>query len=105
MGPLYKEAVQRSTLWAAKGGKTNKRRQRKRMLAFAGYIEQCERVDCWRHVGKRQVIRYYKKQLIGISDAVRYQHFCAIRILFDLVDNPNEVPRPFPVVNISAKFE
>jgi len=97
MGRLLIEAKTKTLAWAAKGGKNNRKKQHRRMIAFASHLERHETVSDWKNVGTRHVIRFYKRTT-HLSDSVRYQHCLAIRHLFKIIGNPNIVPKPFPIV-------
>ena len=94
MGGLVMHARTLMQQWARKGGKRNRRMQVRRALAFA---EACEQMGAraWAQVGKRHVIRYYKRlRAEGVAPRTAYYHFLAIRVLWEQVGLPGQPPRP-----------
>jgi len=75
-----------------KGGKQNRRKQAKRMLALGAFAEGlgCKHVG---ELGKRHVIEFYKAHR-GLSDAVLYQHSLAFRELWQRIGKTGEPPKP-----------
>jgi len=89
------EEIQRlSRPWAAKGGKTSRKRTRARMIMIAKDIEKNEpSVKLWRQVGRRQIIRYWKRTE-HLSKITRRDHYYALRTAFELTGNLYSVPEP-----------
>lgn len=79
--------------YACKGGKTNRRQQRKRMQAFAKHAANMG-ANSLGQVGARHVINYWKINR-SLSPATAYNHWLAIRELWQLADKSGEPPRPF----------
>jgi len=79
--------------YVRKGGKKNRRKQAKRMIALGTFAETlgCKHIG---ELGKRHVIGFYKAHR-GLSDAVIYQHYLAFRKLYELAKKPNDPPAPF----------
>ena len=78
--------------YARKGGKQNRRKQAKRMLALAAFAERmgCKHLG---ELGKRHVIEFWKSQR-DLSKNVQYQHWLAFRHLWVLAKKPGEPPKP-----------
>ena len=74
------------------GGKTNRRQQRSRMIAFAEFCAT-EGARALAEVGARHVIRYWRTTR-HLSDATRYNHWCALCALWELADKLGKPPRP-----------
>jgi len=94
MGILYREAARLIGPYGRKGGKSNRKKQCRRMLEFIDHLEKHElKVKEWRHIGRRHVIRYYKRHR-SLSPRTIEQHYYAIRRLFEILEIPHEVPVP-----------
>jgi len=78
--------------YVAKGGKQNRRKQAKRMIALGALAEQkgCRRVG---ELGKKHVIAFYAENR-SLSDAVLYQHWLAFRELWSILGKNKEPPEP-----------
>ncbi len=73
-------------------GKTSRARDRKKMLNFASEAG-AEGPRCMAEVGKAHVIRYWKRRR-DLSDAVKMQHFYALRHLWQLAGKAGGPPAP-----------
>jgi hypothetical protein len=89
---LYQQIHWLAGAYVRKGGKTNRRLQRQRMLAFARFAQTRGARDL-AQIGRRHVIDYYKSRA-SLSATTRYHDFLAIRILFQLAGKASEPPRP-----------
>lgn len=81
--------------YARKGGKDNRRQQIARMTAFANHCEALGAGDMGQ-VGGRHVVGYWKSLRAsgGLADSTLYNHWLAIRELWQLAGKPGEPPRP-----------
>ncbi len=79
--------------YVRKGGKKNRRKQAKRMIALGEFAETLG-CRCIGELGKRHIFGFYKSHR-HLSDAVLYQHFLAFRKLYELAGKPNDPPAPF----------
>jgi len=79
--------------YVRKGGKKNRRKQAKRMIALGAFSETLG-CRCMGELGKRHIIAFYKYHR-HFSDAVLYQHYLAFRKLYELASKPNDPPAPF----------
>ena len=101
---LLKEVEYLSHQYARDGGKKNRRMQRKRMIAFAKFVEKmgCKHAG---GVGKRHVVLYYKS-ISHLSESTLYNHYCALRALWKLLDRADTPPCPqVKVCNEKSFFE
>jgi hypothetical protein len=78
--------------YVAKGGKMNRRKQRSRMLSFAKHCAGMGESQLGQ-LGERHVIEYWRENR-ELSDAVLYQHWLAIRELWQMIRKPKDPPRP-----------
>lgn len=78
--------------YVRKGGKQNRRKQAKRMIALGAFSEGlgCQAIG---ELGKRHVMEFWKAHR-GLSDAVLYQHWLAFRELWRLAGKKDELPKP-----------
>lgn len=83
--------------YVRKGGKINRRQQHKRMLEFGLFCRDNLQTPNLAAVGKRHVVRYYKK-IESLSDITRLSHYYAIKTLFLLAGKAMPV-KPFPGPN------
>ena len=62
------------------------------MIAFAKFVEKmgCKHAG---GVGKRHVVLYYKS-ISHLSESTLYNHYCALRALWKLLEKNVEPPRP-----------
>ena len=74
------------------GGKTNRRKQRERMLAFGAFAAQMG-ARAMGEVGKKHVIAFYKSHREQ-ADRTKYAYFLAIRELWKLAGKPSVPPSP-----------
>ena len=79
--------------YVRKGGKANRRQQHKRMLEFGLFCRDSLQTPNLAAVGKRHVVRYYKK-IESFSDATRLSHYYALKTLFSLAGKAMPV-KPF----------
>jgi len=78
--------------YVRKGGKQNRKKQAKRMLALAEFSEGLGCQDIGR-LGKQHIIKFYKANR-SLSDSVIYQHWLAFRHLWILAKKAGEPPKP-----------
>lgn len=92
MRNLLSETKYQASKYILKGGKTNRKMQAKRMIAFAKFAMKmgCKNKA---QLGSRHVIKYYKS-LEQLSENTLYQHHCALVALFELLELPKPPPRP-----------
>ena len=78
--------------YVKKGGKQNRRKQAKRMIALGVCAEKlgCKHLS---ELGKRHVIEFWKSHR-DLSEAVQYQHFLAFRELWQRSGKSGEPPKP-----------
>jgi len=78
--------------YVRKGGKQNRRKQAKRMIALGACAEKlgCKHLG---ELGKRHVIEFYKAHR-DLSEAVQYQHWLSFRELWRLSQKSGEPPKP-----------
>jgi len=89
---LRREVERLAHDYKRKGGKKNRRKQFKRMVALG---ELAESMGC-KHVGelgKRHVIEYWKSHR-DLSKDVQYQHWLAFRELWQRIGKAGEPPKP-----------
>lgn len=89
---IIQEVWRLSHSYVRKGGRANRKLQRKRMLAFAEFCAG-EGAQSLGQVGDRHVIRYWRATA-DLSDTTRYNHWLALRILWRLAGKPKEPPAP-----------
>ena len=80
------------------GGKSNRRQQLQRMLAFTSLCQD-QGVKNLAQVGQKHVMGYYRQNK-HLSYPTLYNHFLAIAKLFELAGK-KEPPRPFKAVKYS----
>ena len=87
------QEIQRLThSYVRRGGKTNRKQQRARMLAFGNFC-YAEGAASLGQVGRGHVIRYWRS-ISGLSAATRYNHWCALCALWQLSGKPGQPPQP-----------
>jgi len=105
---LMREVRQLSHEYVRKGGKQNRRKQAKRMLAFTAFVRELPNPPRnIAEIGKKQVGKYWQAHR-ELSDAVLYQHWLALRELWQLSGKQSEPPKPrkrHDVVNESQDSE
>jgi len=74
------------------GGKTNRRKQRERMLAFGAFASGMG-ARAMGEVGKKHVIAFYAAHR-NQAERTKYAYFLAIRELWKLTGKPNQPPAP-----------
>lgn len=79
--------------YARKGGKKNRHQQVQRMLKFAEFCAS-EGANSLGQVGSRHVINYWRSNR-DLSDSTLYNHWLAIRTLWELAGKAKEPPPPF----------
>ncbi|WP_418139968.1 hypothetical protein AB9R84_15630 (plasmid) [Oceanimonas smirnovii] len=89
---ILKEAELLTRGYVRKGGKTNRRQQRARILAFAEFCGQ-QGQNSLGQIGKAQVIAYWRTTR-HLSDSTRYNHWRALVTLWQLSGKPGEPPKP-----------
>jgi len=78
--------------YVSKGGKMNRRKQRSRMLSFAKHCAAMGEVHI-HQLGERHVIQYWRENR-ELSEPVLYQHWLAIRELWQMIGKHKDPPRP-----------
>lgn len=86
------EARFRTRGWGRKGGKSNRRQQANRMMAFAKFVA-AQGVRTSDELGKGHVVAYWRSTR-GLSDGTLLNHWYAIRALWGLLGKPGEPPKP-----------
>jgi len=78
--------------YVRKGGKLNRRKQAKRMLALAEHAEKngCNSLG---RMGRKHIVAFYMSHR-DLSDDVIYQHWLAFRKLWKLAGKAGEPPKP-----------
>jgi len=74
------------------GGKTNRRKQRERMLSFAKFAA-ASGAPAMKEVGKKHVIAFYREHR-DRKESTKYAYHLAIRKLWKLAGKPSEPPTP-----------
>jgi hypothetical protein len=90
---LISETKKLTRSFVAKGGKQNRRKQAKRMLAFVEFSIKNSRANDFEQIGKNHVKAYFKANE-GLSNAVLYQHWLALCELWTLLGRASKPPRP-----------
>lgn len=97
MSGLQTEIRGLTSAYMRQGGKTNRRQQLRRMLAFGDFCEQ-EGVRSLAQVGARHVVRYWKSEpVLQLSDRTREGHYYAVAALWRIAGKPGKPPKPFPM--------
>lgn len=91
---ILKEAEFLTRGYVRKGGKTNRRQQRARILAFAQFCGQ-QGLNSLGQIGRAQVIAYWRTNR-HLSDATLYNHWRALVTLWGLAGKSGEPPKPHP---------
>lgn len=89
---LYFEVYALTHNYTRKGGKKNRNQQRKRMLAFTKFAQK-KGVNSIGQLGRKHVIQYFKANT-HLADRTLYNHFLAIRELWELSGKTGEPPKP-----------
>jgi len=100
---ITKEVMQLSNQYVRGGGKTYRRKQVKRMLAFAAHCK-ASGIHSLGMVGKKQVVSYWKAHR-ELSDAIKMQHYDAIKTLWALAEKSTTPPTPFLTTERSDRGE
>lgn len=79
--------------YVRKGGKTNRKQQRDRMLAFARHAQALGASEMGQ-VGARHVISYWKAHR-GFKDVTLAAHWYALSVLWKLAKKAGEPPKPW----------
>jgi len=81
---VEREIAERMRPWARKGGKTNRRVQYRRLLAFGAWLDSQEGGPRALHeVGKRQAVQWYRHlEVEGRAEATVRAHGYAVRALW-----------------------
>lgn len=97
---LQAEVMRLTRYYVRTGGKSSRKDQRQRMIAFAIH---CEKMGAYSlsKVGRRHVIKYWKCNR-HLSDATLYAHQLAIEKLFELGKVGLETPRPWKKAELSG---
>ncbi len=101
MNSLEKEIRQLTRLWLQKGGKTNRRQQQRRMVAFANHAA-CMGANCMDEIGKRHAIDYWKAH-DDLSKATLYNHWRALCILWKLAGMRGVPLKPHALTKAGVK--
>lgn len=94
MGRLVAQVRMLTRAYVRKGGKTNRRQQVARMLAFARFCES-EGVTEINRLGARQVILYWMQNR-HLAPSTQYNHYRALCILWELAEKVKGPPVPRP---------
>lgn len=89
---ILKEAEFLTREYVRKGGKTNRRQQRARILAFADFCGQ-QGQNSLGQIGRAHVVAYWKANR-HLSDATLYNHWCALVTLWKLSGKSGSPPKP-----------
>ena len=92
MGRLVEQVQALARGYVRKGGKTNRKQQAARMMAFAAHCEGLGAVEMGQ-VGSNHVLRYYRATA-ALSASTRYNHYRALVILWRLAGKPGLPPEP-----------
>lgn len=90
MGRLVDQVQKITRGYVRKGGKTNRKQQVQRMIAFARHCEAAGATEMGQ-VGDRHVISYYRG-IRSLSDTTRYNHYLALTILWRLAGKKKVPP-------------
>jgi len=94
---LAEQIRRRAHAYVRKGSKANRRLQVRRLLLFAAWVEEQERVGDLGRLGKRHVIRFWAAHQHW-SDKTRYGYWLAFCTLWQWLGKAGEPPRPFKSV-------
>jgi len=89
---LVYEVERLTRTFACKGGKTNRRLQRKRMIEFAKHAQTLGEKSM-QQVGKRHVIGYWRERR-SMAKPTIYNHWLALCILWGLTGKNGQPPLP-----------
>jgi len=92
MGRLVEQVQALARGYVRKGGKTNRKQQAARMMAFAAHCEGLGAVEM-SQVGPNHVLSYYRATA-ALSASTRYNHYRALVILWQLAGKPGLPPAP-----------
>jgi hypothetical protein len=100
MSRLVAEVRLLSNGYVRKGGKTNRKQQRNRMLEFAAFCES-EGARYIAQIGARHVVRYWRSEPVrSLSDRTRTAHYYALVKLWELAGKASRPPEPFSKQNL-----
>jgi len=89
---LVYEVERLTRSFACKGGKTNRRLQRKRMIEFAKHAQTLG-AKSMHQVGKRHVISYWREHR-SMAKSTVYNHWLALCILWELAGKHGQPALP-----------
>lgn len=92
MGRLVEQVEALARGYVRKGGKTNRKQQAARMMAFATHCEGLGAAEMGQ-VGANHVLSYYRATA-ALNDSTRYNHFRALCVLWQLAQKPGLPPAP-----------
>jgi hypothetical protein len=92
MGRLVVQVRMLTRAYVRKGGKTNRRQQAARMLAFARFCENEGATEINR-LGARHVILYWKQNR-HLAPSTQYNHYRALCVLWELAEKAGRPPVP-----------
>lgn len=92
MGRLTDQVQALARSYVRKGGKTNRKQQAQRMIAFARHCESLGAVEMGQ-VGSNHVLSYYRATAM-LSAATRYNHYRALVLLWGLAGKVGLPPEP-----------
>ncbi len=100
MGRLVFQVQALAQGYVRKGGKTNRRQQAARMVAFARFCELQGATEI-SGVGARHAIRYWRRHR-DLSPATLYNHHRALCVLWELAGKAGKPPAPIACPPISV---
>jgi hypothetical protein len=100
---LINEVKKLTNAYARKGGKDNRRQQRARMIAFAGFCAT-QGANSLGQIGKNHVIQYWKYNR-NLAESTAYSHWLAIRKLWELAGKTGEPPKPLKIDEVHLSRE
>ena len=92
MGKLVDQVQKLTRGYVRKGGKTNRKQQAARMMAFASHAEALGAHEMGQ-VGANHVLSYYRA-IRRFSESTRYSHYRAIATLWMLAGKFGNLPIP-----------
>jgi hypothetical protein len=92
MTELEIEVANLTKSWARKGGKKNRRLQRRRMLAFANHAASMGAIRM-QQVGPRHALNFWKNNTT-LAKTTTYNFWLAICQLWKLSGKPSKPPKP-----------
>ena len=92
MGRLVEQVQALARGYVRKGGKTNRKQQAARMMAFAAHCEGLGASEMGQ-VGSNHVLSYYRSTA-ALSASTRYNHYRSLVILWQLAGKAGLPPEP-----------